>query len=115
VGATVLIVDDHATFRRLARRLLERCGFSVVGEAADGESAIAAVSELRPDIVLLDVLLPDANGFAVADAIGCVDEHPLVVLTSTRSASDYGPAAAGRRFIAKSELTPAQIRAVLAR
>ena len=115
MGATVLIVDDHATFRRLSRRLLERCGFSVVGEAADGASALAAVAELHPDIVLLDVLLPDTSGFAIADAIDAAAEHPLVVLTSTRRAVDYGVAATGRRFIDKSDLTVARIRAAFAR
>lgn len=115
MGVTVLIVDDHATFRRLARRLLERCGFSVVGEAADGASALAAVRELSPDVVLLDVLLPDTNGFAVADAIGAGRQQPVVLLTSTRSASDFGVAVAGRRFIAKSDLTPAGIKTALAR
>lgn len=113
MGATVLIVDDHATFRRLARRLLERGGFSVVGEAGDGASALAAVAEFGPDIVLLDVLLPDMSGFAVADAIEAESDRPLVVLTSTRSASDFGEAAAGRRFVAKSELTPTRITAAL--
>src|SRR5262249_13778798 len=66
VPRTVLIVDDHAHFRRLARRVLEAGGFSVVGEAADGASALAAASELRPQLVVLDVMLPDLDGIAVA-------------------------------------------------
>ena len=114
VGVSVLIVDDHASFRRLARRLFEGAGYSVVGEAADGASTLAAVAELCPDIVLLDVLLPDASGFAVADRIAIEPEHPLVLLTSSRSAMDYGAALAGRRFLAKSDLTPERIEAALA-
>lgn len=108
-----MIVDDHATFRRLARRLLERCGFAVVGEAEDGTSALVAVDELRPDVVLLDVLLPDMSGFAVADAIEAKGDPPLVILTSTRSASDYGAAVAGRRFVTKGDLTPTRINVAL--
>jgi CheY-like chemotaxis protein len=114
VGPSVLIVDDHASFRRLARRLLERAGYSVVGEAADAASTLAAVAELSPDVVLLDVLLPDASGFAVADRIASVPEPPVVLLTSSRSAVDYGAAVAGRRFLAKSDLTPERIEAALA-
>jgi CheY-like chemotaxis protein len=113
VGVSVLIVDDHASFRRLARRLLESAGYSVVGEASDGESTLAAVAELRPDVVLLDVLLPDASGFALADEIASEPEPPVVLLTSSRSAADYGAAVAGRHFIAKSELTPQRLEAVL--
>jgi CheY-like chemotaxis protein len=114
VGVSVLIVDDHASFRGLARRLFERAGYSVVGEASDGESTLAAVAEFRPDVVLLDVLLPDASGFAVADRIAAEPEHPIVLLTSSRSAADYGSAVAGRRFLAKSDLTPERIEAALA-
>ena len=69
MGSRVLIVDDHPSFRRFATRLLEMAGFSVVGEAEDGASALAAVRRLRPELVLLDVLLPDMSGFAVADAL----------------------------------------------
>ena len=66
MATTALIVDDHPSFRRFARKLLEAAGFRVVGDAGDGASALAAVRELRPDVVLLDVLLPDMTGFAVA-------------------------------------------------
>ena len=114
VGVRVLIVDDHDGFRRLAGRLLKAAGYVVVGEASDAASALAAVDELRPDLVLLDVLLPDASGFVVADLIAARAQPSVVVLTSSRSAADYGAALSGRRFVAKSELTPTRIGAVLA-
>ena len=113
MGVSVVIADDHASFRRLARRLLETAGYSVVGEASDGESTLAAVAKLRPDVVLLDVLLPDAaSGFSVADQIVSeAGEPPVVLLTSSRSAADYGAAVTGRRFLPKSDLTPERIEA----
>jgi DNA-binding NarL/FixJ family response regulator len=113
VGVSVVIADDHASFRRLARRLLESAGYSVVGEASDGASTLAAVAELRPDVVLLDVLLPDTSGFAIADQIAAEPEPPVVLLTSSRSAADYGAAVAGRRFLPKSDLTLERIEAAL--
>ena len=87
---TVLIVDDHAGFRGFARRLLEAGGFTVVGEANDGASALTAVQELRPELVLLDVVLPDTDGFAVAERLAENREGPVVVLTSSREAADFG-------------------------
>ena len=66
MAETVLIVDDHAPFRALARALLQLEGFEVVGEAADARSALAAVARLRPSVVVLDVQLPDLDGFEVA-------------------------------------------------
>ena len=108
VTATVLVVDDHPSFRRLASRLLQASGFSVVGEARDGASALASAQELRPDVVLLDVLLPDTTGFAVAEALAADDGGPAVVLTSSRSASDFGDAlvrSSARGFIAKRDLS----------
>ena len=87
---TVLIVDDHAGFRGFARRLLEAGGFTVVGEAEDGASALAAVEELRPELVLLDVVLPDTDGFAVAERLAQGGTGPVVVLTSSRDAADFG-------------------------
>src|SRR5215470_14748052 len=86
---TVLIVDDHAGFRGFARRLLEAGGFTVVGEAADGASALAAAEVLRPQVVLLDVLLPDTDGFAVADRLAESGNGATVVLTSSREAADF--------------------------
>lgn len=90
VTGRVLIVDDHRGFRVWARRLLEQAGYVAVGEAADGSSAIQEAHRLRPDVVLLDVRLPDTDGFAVARQL-CDDEPaPAVILTSTRDALDYG-------------------------
>jgi CheY-like chemotaxis protein len=66
MARTVLIVDDHAPFRAVARALLQLEGFEVVGEAADALSALEAVGRLRPDVVVLDIQLPDLDGFEVA-------------------------------------------------
>jgi DNA-binding NarL/FixJ family response regulator len=82
---TVLIVDDHPAFRSAARALLTAAGFDVVGESADGAAAVDAVRALRPDVVLLDVQLPDIDGFAVAELLERDDAAPVIVLTSSRS------------------------------
>jgi two-component system nitrate/nitrite response regulator NarL len=116
VQRTVLIVDDHATFRRLARRLLEAGGFTVVGEAADGASALAAAAALGPDLVLLDVLLPDTDGFRVARQLTTLKEPPLVVLTSSRDAAELGARlerAAAAGFIHKDELSAVRLADVV--
>jgi DNA-binding NarL/FixJ family response regulator len=116
VPTTVLIVDDHPSFRRFAEKLLESAGYAVVGEAVDGASAIAAVRALRPDVVLLDVLLPDTTGFAVAKELASEPERPLVVLTSSRSASDLGALVRNehaRGFISKQDLTVAALAALV--
>jgi DNA-binding NarL/FixJ family response regulator len=114
----VLIVDDHESFRSVARRLLVADGFAVVGEAGDGRGAIAASLDLRPDVVLLDVALPDLDGFAVAVALAEQDAPPAVVLVSSRSRADYGGqigASPVCGFIAKSELSGDALRSLLPR
>ena len=82
VGPTVLIVDDHADFRAFARTLLEAGGFEVVGEARDGASALVAARALKPGLVLLDIQLPDIDGFALceqgADRIGIVERRRVL-------------------------------------
>jgi two-component system nitrate/nitrite response regulator NarL len=108
VRPTVLIVDDHAAFRASARALLQAEGFDVIGEAADGAGAMKAVTTLRPDIVLLDIQLPDLNGLAVAEELATRPDAPTVVLTSSRDAASYGPrlqASSSRGFIPKSSLS----------
>src|SRR6188472_1495246 len=108
MAGTVLIVDDHPTFRRFARRLLEQAGFAVIGEASNGASAVAAAKELRPEALLLDVLLPDRSGLDVAAELAATDAAPAIVLTSSRSAGDLGVAlrdAPARGFIEKAALT----------
>ena len=105
---TVLIVDDHAGFRRMARRMLEDGGFQVVAEAVDGAGALAAAHEHRPQLVLLDVQLPDLDGFAVAEALALDAFPPVVVLTSSRSSSDYGSRVGrspARGFVPKADLS----------
>jgi len=113
---TILVVDDHPTFRATARALLEAEGFVVVGEAADGESALTAIGRLAPEIVLLDVQLPDIDGFEVAARAAGLDAVPQIVLTSSREASDFGSLieeSGARGFIAKDELSGAAIAALL--
>jgi DNA-binding NarL/FixJ family response regulator len=108
VPTSVLIVDDHPSFRASARRMLEASGYAVVGEAADGAAAIAAAGELEPDLVLLDVQLPDINGFEVAAAIAADGAETEIVLTSSRDLADFGgevDASPVRGFIPKSELS----------
>lgn len=116
MAATVLIVDDHPGFRAAARRLLELEGYVVVGEAADGQTGIDAARELRPDFVLLDVQLPDIDGFEVAERLSYEQVTPAVVLTSSREASDYGPCLATTPacgFLPKAELSAAGIADIL--
>jgi DNA-binding NarL/FixJ family response regulator len=106
---TALIVDDHPAFRASARLLLESEGYEVVGEAGDGASAVAQVGQLRPALVLLDVQLPDIDGFAVAEMIEAGDTPaPMIVLVSSRDRSDFGSLvdrANVRGFISKGDLS----------
>jgi CheY-like chemotaxis protein len=116
MAATVLVVDDHPSFRRFARRLLESAGYRVVDEAGDGAEALAAVRSLRPEIVLLDVLLPDTTGPELANVLADEPGAPVVVLTSSRSASDLGQSLASSSthgFISKRELTAATFAALV--
>ena len=116
MAVRVLIVDDHARFRALARMLLVADGFDVVGEVGDGAAALVAARDLHPDVVLLDVQLPDEDGFAVAGTLAAHRPAPAVVLVSSRSKGDYGhrvTASAARGFIAKAELSGAALRLVL--
>ncbi|HVD38973.1 MAG TPA: response regulator transcription factor [Solirubrobacterales bacterium] len=104
---SVLIVDDHPGFRASARRMLEASGYEVAGEAGDGETAIAACGELGPDLVLLDVQLPDLDGFEIAARLQALERAPDVVLTSSRDRADLGEAIAESPacgFIAKADL-----------
>ena len=113
---TVLLVDDHAGFRRAARRLLEAAGYVVVGEAASAAEAIGLAADLSPDAVLLDVMLPDGDGFDVATELRRSDPRPIVVLVSSRRASAYSdrlPGAAGAAFVAKDDLSPQVLAEVL--
>lgn len=113
---TVLIVDDHPAFREQARALLEAEGLTVIGEAEDGEAALAAVVTLRPDVVLLDVGLPDVDGFVVAERLAATLASPRVVLISSREASTYGPrieASPTLGFVQKDDLSAARIRGLL--
>jgi CheY-like chemotaxis protein len=117
-GVTLLIVDDHAAFRAFARALLEASGYVVLGEAADGESAVEAARLLRPAIVLLDIALPDIDGFAVCERITATaregHDEPVVVLTSSREISAFRQRLANSRargFIAKRDLTGATLAA----
>jgi len=117
VPTTVVIVDDHPSFRASARAILEADGFDVIGEAADGASALAAVNALRPDVLLLDIQLPDMDGFAVCDRLGVNGATPDVVLVSSRDAADYGSLirdSGARGFIAKADLSGKAVAALLA-
>ncbi len=110
---TVLIVDDHAGFRRRARRALEADGYKVIGEAQTGAAGIEAAAELQPDVVLLDVHLPDANGFDIVSRLG----KRSVILISTHDRQDYAELisrSGARGFLSKDQLCGASVEALVA-
>jgi DNA-binding NarL/FixJ family response regulator len=116
MATTVLIVDDHDTFRSSARLLLESEGFDVVGEARDGGSAIEQTTSLAPDLILLDIQLPDIDGFEVASRVTQASDAPAVILVSSRDGADFGPlvqASGARGFVAKADLSGDSVRALL--
>jgi DNA-binding NarL/FixJ family response regulator len=111
MAARAIVVDDHAAFRASARRLLELTGYDVVAEAGDGASGLALVRELEPELVLLDVALPDMSGFDVADALA--GSSSAVVLVSSRDPADLGRRAlesGAIGFIPKDRLSEETIR-----
>jgi DNA-binding NarL/FixJ family response regulator len=116
VATTVLIVDDHPSFRATARALLEAEGYEVVGEAENGVSALRDARELHPDVILLDVQLPDFDGFEVASRLSENGDGPVIVMVSSRDASDFGPLVAqsgARGFIPKAELSGSALATLL--
>jgi DNA-binding NarL/FixJ family response regulator len=113
---TVLIVDDHASFRHMARKLLEAEGFDVVGEASNGRGALSAVARLRPDVVLLDIQMPELDGFEVAERLSGNGSRPVVVLTSSRDAGEFSALierSPVRGFVPKAELSGRRLAALL--
>ena len=114
---SVLIVDDHPSFRLAARMLLEDEGFEVIGEAPDGSSGLSEARRLHPDLVLLDVNLPDFDGFDVASRLSGDEGAPTIVLCSSRDLGDFGPLverSGARGFIPKADLSGARLAELIA-
>jgi DNA-binding NarL/FixJ family response regulator len=114
VERRVLIVDDHVDFRRLAAAVLRAGGFAIAGEAADAASGLAAVEALEPDLVLLDIQLPDGDGIALSYDIS-TNSAAEVVLISSREAGDFGARlreAPVRGFLTKSEFSARALETV---
>ena len=113
---TVLIVDDHDGFRASARRVLEAGGYSVIAEAADGSSGVTAAAESRPDLALVDVQLPDFDGFEVTRRLQESGVAPDIVLISSHEHADFGSLvenSGARGFVSKSDLSAAALEALL--
>ena len=116
VSPTVLIVDDHATFRATARALLEADGYDVIGEAPDGNTGIEAVRVLHPDVVLLDVRLPDVDGFDIAAIMTGSGHGPAVIVTSSSDDPLYPDRAlhsGAHGFVAKHDVCGASFDRLL--
>ena len=117
VATTVVIVDDHAAFRAAARALLEADGFDVIGEVATGTDALRAIDHLRPDVVLLDIQLPDVDGFVIPEAIAEASTSGAVILVSSRDRSTFGDRleqSTARGFLDKAALSGDAITQLIA-
>jgi CheY-like chemotaxis protein len=116
MAQSVLVIDDDPVFRALARRMLADCGLAVAGEAESVAKGRAAVEELRPDAVLLDVMLPDGDGVALARELVSLPWAPRVLLTSSSADSagaeeiDHSGAVG---FVPKAELPGAELDRLL--
>ena len=116
VSPTVLIVDDHAAFRALARRLLQADGYDVIGEATNGQNGLDAAGSLQPDVVLLDVRLPDMDGFQVAGHLADRCSAAVVVTSSSDDPlyPERATSSGARGFVAKHDLCGAALDRLLA-
>jgi DNA-binding NarL/FixJ family response regulator len=117
VDHRVLIVDDNGAFRAAARQLLERAGFSVVAEAGSGAGAVEEAKAHRPDVAIVDVQLPDFDGFEVAARLSELDVAPQVILISSLDDGDFGALVAGSSalgFLPKAELSAPLVNGLLA-
>ena len=115
---TVVIVDDNEAFRERTRTLLDAEGYEVVGEAGDGAGGLRLLRELRPDIALLDVQLPDTDGFTLAERAGAADGETRVIIISTREAADYASSVSrcgALGFVSKADLCDRALREILDR
>jgi DNA-binding NarL/FixJ family response regulator len=113
---TFLIVDDHLPFRQQARALLEGEGLAVVGEAGDGAAAIETVRRIRPDVVVVDISLPDMDGFELAERLALETPRPRIVLTSSRERATYGSRVAASPalgFVQKDDLSASSLLALV--
>ena len=118
MGLRVLVIDDNADFRAAVRQLLERGGLVVVAEAAAGAEGVRAVQAHAPDLAIVDVQLPDIDGFAVAEQVGALAPAPAVILTSSLDPADFGAlldTSPALGFIPKAELSAGAIEALLAK
>lgn len=114
---SIAIIDDNSGFRASARRVLEDQGYVVAAEAADGSSGVDAVKSSEVEIAIVDIQLPDFDGFEVARRICAGESPPAVVLVSSRDRADFGSLvdrSPARGFIAKSDLSGASLQAVVA-
>jgi two-component system response regulator EvgA len=116
MGASILIVDDHSGFRAQARRLLESEGYRVIGEAGDCTSGLEAARTLQPQLALVDVYLPDGDGFDLTTRLAALADPPRVILTSSRDGAEFvscASAAGACGFVPKSALSRKAIEDVL--
>jgi DNA-binding NarL/FixJ family response regulator len=116
MAGRVLIVDDNAAFRAAARQLLERAGFVVVAEAGDGASGVREAKANSPELAIVDVQLPDCDGFEVAEQLSGLEKPPRVILVSSLDGADFGALVAGSSalgFIPKAELSASAVEALL--
>jgi DNA-binding NarL/FixJ family response regulator len=113
----VLIVDDNGAFRAAARQLLERAGFAVVAEAETGAGGVAEAKAHSPDVAIVDVQLPDFDGFEIAERLSELDVPPRVILISSLDDVDFGALVDGSSalgFVPKAELSGSLVNALLA-
>jgi two-component system response regulator EvgA len=112
----VLIIDDHALFRAAARELLERRGFAVVAEADSATSGLRTAEHIAPDAVLLDIGLPDGNGFDLCHALTQRNPELAVLLVSANEPHDHRERArecGARGFLLKSRLASEDLHRLL--
>ena len=117
VHARVLIIDDNIDFRAALRQLLERNGFAVIAEAGDAATGVREATTQRPDLVIVDVQLPDGDGFQVAELLSGLELALGVILTSSLDGADFGAlvtTSSALGFIPKAELSASAIEALLA-